>query len=90
MRITHARTPTGTASARTMKRRCKEMQMVRDVVSQGESSALLCKELHYLALAERQTLLQEAGLVSTVGAGEALAIKAGLGLPWAKLRMLRR
>eukprot|EP00731_Ephydatia_muelleri_P021939 Em0014g530a len=90
MRITHARTPTGTASARTMKRRCKEMQMVRDVVSQGESSAYLCKELHYLALAERQTLLQEAGLVSTVGAGEALAIKAGLGLPWAKLRMLRR
>ena len=64
--------------------------MVRDVVSQGESSALLCKELHYLALAERQTLLQEAGLVSTVGAGEAVAIKAGLGLPWAKLRVLGR
>eukprot|EP00731_Ephydatia_muelleri_P017323 Em0010g421a len=40
--------------------------------------------------AERQTLLQEAGLVSTVGAGEAVAIKAGLGLPWAKLRVLRR
>ena len=90
MRITHPRTPTETASAKTMKRRCEEMQMVRDVVSQGESSALLSRVLHYLAPAERQTLLQEAGLVSTVGAGEALAIKAGLGLPWAKLRVLRR
>ena len=66
------------------------MQTIRGVLSQGESSTLLRKEVDYLSDAERQALLKEAGIVSSIGAGEALAIKAGLGLPWAKLRVLRR
>lgn len=88
--ITQAGTPTGTASARMIKRHCIEMQTIRGVLSQGESSTLLRKEVDYLSDAERQALLKEAGIVSSIGAGEALAIKAGLGLPWAKLRVLRR
>ncbi|KAL5500757.1 hypothetical protein EMCRGX_G012357 [Ephydatia muelleri] len=62
MHITQAHTPTKTASARTIKRRCMQMQNIREV----------------------------AGIVSAIGPGEALAIKAGLGMPWSKLRVLRR
>lgn len=90
MHITQARTPTKTASARTIKRRCTQMQAIREMVSQEESSALLRRELDYLDTSDRQILLQEAGIVSTIGPGEALAIKAGLGMPWSKLRVLRR
>eukprot|EP00731_Ephydatia_muelleri_P022031 Em0014g622a len=66
--------------------RCKK---IREIVSQEESSALLRRELDYLSTSDRQILLQQAGIVSAIGAGEALAIKAGLGMPWSKLRVLR-
>eukprot|EP00731_Ephydatia_muelleri_P033549 Em0032g11a len=52
-----ARTPTKTASARTIKRRCMQMQNIREVVSQEESSALLRRELDYLSTSDRQILL---------------------------------
>ena len=65
------------------------MKAIRDTVSKGEPSALFQQELNYLDEAERQQLLQEAGIV-TVNAGQALAMKAGLGIPWRKLRYLRR
>ncbi|KAL5516773.1 hypothetical protein EMCRGX_G002184 [Ephydatia muelleri] len=61
-KITQPRTSTFTASARTIKGRCIEMQTVREVVSQGESSALLRRELHYLSDTDRQALLNEAGV----------------------------
>ncbi|KAL5463613.1 hypothetical protein EMCRGX_G032527 [Ephydatia muelleri] len=56
----------------------------------GESSALLRRELDYLDEAEKQKLLQQAGIVCKIGPQDALAIKADLGVPWAKLRYLRR
>ena len=59
-------------------------------MSQEESSTFLRRELDYLSTSDRQILLQEAGIVSAIGPGEALAIKAGLGMPWSKLRVLRR
>ena len=85
MQITNVHTPIGTASARTIKHRCMEMQTLRGIVSQGESFSLFHKELDTLSDADREKLLTEAGIVNTIGAGEALAIKAGLGLPWTKL-----
>ena len=66
------------------------MQAIRKIVSQDESSALLQRELDHLDASDRQKLLVEAGIVNTIGPGEALAIKAGLGIPWSKLRVLRR
>ena len=41
---------------------------------------------------ERTALLQKAGISSTIaiGAAEVLVIKAGLVIPWNKLRLLRR
>ena len=50
----------------------------------------LLLELHYLSDTDRQSLLNGAGVVSRIGAQEAFAIKAGMGMPWAKLRLLRR
>ena len=90
MHITQAHTPTKTASARTIKRRCTQMQAIRELVNQLESLALLRRELDYLDTCDRQKLLLEAGIVSAIGPGEALAINAGLGIPWSKLRVLRR
>ena len=90
MHITQARTPTKTASAITIKHRCIQMQNIREVVSQEESSALLQRVLDYLSTSDRQILWQEAGNISAIGLGEALAIKAGLGMPWSKLRVVRR
>ena len=58
------------------------------MVSQGEFSALLRRELHYLSDTDRQALLNEAGVVSRIGAQEALAIKAGMRMLWVKLRLL--
>eukprot|EP00731_Ephydatia_muelleri_P023365 Em0015g948a len=72
-----------------IKRRCIHMLNIREVVSQEESSALLRRELDYLSTSDWQILLQEAGIVSAIGPGEALAIYAGLGMPWSKLRVLR-
>ena len=90
MNITHTCTLTFMPSARTVKCQCMEIQTVREVVSHGKSSALLRRELHYLSDTDRQALLNEAGVVSRIGAQEALAIMAGIGMPWAKLRLLRR
>ena len=61
------------------------------MVRHGESSALLRRELHYLSDKDRQAQLNDAAsVVSRIGAQEALAIKAGMGMPWAKLRLLRK
>ena len=61
---------------RTMKHRYKKMQIVREVVSFLRGARLPCpsRKAHTIAR----------GWYS--GAGEALAIKAGLGIPWTKLR----
>lgn len=66
------------------------MEAVRDSVSKGEPNALFQNELNYLDEAERHELLKQAGIVCTVSTGQALAIKAELGIPWEKLRKLRK
>ena len=65
------------------------MQTIRGIVSGGEASALIQKEV--LILSE-ESLLDKAGISSSIelGAAQVLAIKAGLAIPWNKLRLLRR
>ena len=65
---------------------------MRSIVSGGEPSALIQNEVLALNDEERRALLQKAGISSTIaiGAAEGLAIKAGLVIPWNKLRLLRR
>ena len=44
MRVVQANSPTTTVCAKTLNARCQEMQTIRNVISGGEPSALLCKE----------------------------------------------
>ena len=71
--------------------RCLEMQRIRTVVSGGEASSLIQNKVLILSDEERQSLLDKAGISSSIeiGAAEVLAIKAELALPLYKLRFLR-
>ena len=68
------------------------MQKIRGIVSGGEASALIQKEVLNFSNEERRSLLDKAGISSSIelGAAEVLAIKAGLAIPWNKLRLLRQ
>ena len=68
------------------------MQMICSVLSAGEPTALIQREVLTLSYDERRALLDKAGILSTIeiGAAEILAIKVGLALPWNKMRLLRR
>ena len=92
IQVTKARNLTTAVSSRTVKMRCSEMQTLQSIVSGGEPSALIQNEVLVLNDEERRALLQKAGISSiiAIGAAEVLAIKAGLVIPWNKLRLLRR
>ena len=92
MHVTRAHQETTAACSRTVKTRCFQMQKIRGIVSGGEPSALIQKEVLILSDEERRSLLDKAGISSSIelGAAEVLAIKAGLAIPWNKLRLLRR
>ena len=61
------------------------MSNVRQIMAKGETSVLLRNELDYLDSAERELLLKQAGIISHIGATQALALKAGIGMPWTAL-----
>ena len=61
------------------------MSNVRQIMAKGKTSVLLRNELDYLDSAERELLLKQAGIISHIGATQALALKAGIGMPWAVL-----
>eukprot|EP00731_Ephydatia_muelleri_P000541 Em0001g541a len=92
MQVTKAKQQTTSACSRTTKMRCSEMQRIRSIVSGGEASALIQKEVLTLSDEERQCLLATASISSSIeiGPAQVLAIKAGLAIPWNKLRLLRR
>ena len=66
------------------------MDRVRDLVSADDSSTQLKEEIQHLNKDERQDLLQNAGFTLEIPAEQGLAMKADLGLPWNKLRVIRR
>ena len=73
-----------TSSARVQYTKMKMCRSFSSLWPKEESSALL-KMKDYLTEAARQLLLQEAGIVSLIGASHVLAIKEGLAIPWTKL-----
>mgnify|MGYP003417429548 FL=1 len=67
------------------------MQTSRSIVSGGEPSVLMEKEVLSLSDKERKSLLQKAGIMNiAIDSAQVLAIKAGLAIPWNKMRLLRR
>ena len=85
--------PSDQASQRTIRERTRTMAGIRCAVSGGErgAQAQMSHELQCLNKIERDSLLESMGLApGHLSAEQALAMKADLRLPWAKLRKLMR
>ena len=63
---------------------------MRDVVSGGDSDRQLQLELKSFTKEDREKLLRGAGFTISVPAGQGLAMRCGVGLPWNQLRELRK
>lgn len=63
---------------------------MRDLVSAGDARSQLQAEIRHLTKEERQRLLVDAGFTLDIPPGQGLAMKADLGIPWNKLRTIRR
>ena len=69
------------------------MSSIRELVSAGDAAVQLEGELQTCSSQERQSLLgvlAKDGCKVVIPPDEALAMKADLGLPWNKLRVVRR
>lgn len=53
-------------------------------------TCMLLEEIKCLAKKEKQTLLQNAGNSISILHGLGLAMRSDLGIPWNKLRIIRR
>ena len=78
------------ASYKTISHRTKTLTQLRNTISGGDSSVQLRSELRVLTKEEREALLQGAGLPIKIPPAHALAMKADLGLPWAKMREISK
>ena len=76
----------------TLRKRSKTLSDYREILSGGEKGAQkqLTDELKITDAEVRKNILKEAGITPEISAGEGLAMKADLALPWHKLRYLRR
>ena len=90
MKIPKATAATTDVSQKTAARRTKAIQMVREVISGGDHSRQLQLEIKNLPQNDREELLRSIGFNLQVPAGQGLAIKCDVGLPWNKLRTLRK
>lgn len=90
VRVSQSLVTTSDACSRTVIRRNKEIEHVRELVSGGDSAAQLREEIKHLTKSERQELLHNAGFTLDIPPEQGLAMKADLGLSWNKLRIIRR
>ena len=68
------------------------MNSLRETVAGGKPGVKrqLCDELKTTSREARSELLSKAGIQPCIPAGEGLAMKAELSIPWSKLRFLRK
>lgn len=80
------------ATPKTVLARTKELNQHREVLSGGEQGFQLAKEVKACSLEEREEILMElqSGIKVVIPTSHALAMKADLGIPWSKLRAIRR
>ena len=90
VQVPACRVPTAEASRRTIEWRTEVLSTVRQIASGGDSTTQFAAEIKSLSKTEREDLLKQAHLPVIIPADHALAIKADLGIPWNKLRILRR
>lgn len=70
----------------------KELNQHHEVVSGGDKSFQFASEVKDCTLEEREKILEDlqSGIKVVIPTSHALAMKADLGIPWSKLRALRR
>ncbi len=66
------------------------MECVCELVSSGSLPQQLTAEVKKLCSKKRQKLLTDARFSTEIAATKGLAMKADLGIPWNKLRVMRR
>ena len=90
MAVTKCRVKTSEASNKTIVRRTRSISQLRTYVSGGDVSVQMRSELQALSKNDREELLREANLPVQIPPDHALALKADLALPWAKMRVISR
>lgn len=66
------------------------MNKIRERLSMGNTTVLMCNELKIIPKEERIALMKEANFTVTIPPDQGLAMKADLNIPWNKLRTMRR
>jgi hypothetical protein len=90
IRVPRAVAGTSDVSPRQATRRTKALNQVREIVSGGDTNKQLQLEVKSLPKASREQLLHDAGFSVHVPAGQGLAMRCDVGLPWNQLRQLRK
>ena len=90
MAVTKCRVKSSEASDKTVMRRTRNLSQLRTCICGGDVSVQMTSELRTLKKEEREELLREAKLPVQIPPDHALAIKADLALPWAKMRVIAR
>eukprot|EP00731_Ephydatia_muelleri_P024162 Em0016g433a len=88
--ITQPRAAVRQLSKHSRKHRVNEMSSTRAILSAESSTVMFETELKSLDRKEKERLLKSAGITKGMTPEQGLALKADLGLPWNRLRMLRR
>eukprot|EP00731_Ephydatia_muelleri_P024217 Em0016g488a len=88
--ITQPRAAVRQLSKHSRKHRVNEMSSTRAILSAESSTVIFETELKSLDGKEKERLLKSAGITKGMTPEQGLALKADLGLPWNRLRMLRR
>ena len=90
MPVRVCRVKSSEASSKTVTYRNRALANLRSNISGGDSTVQLQSELHSLSKEEREGVLREANLPIAIPPEHALAMKADLALPWAKMRVISR
>lgn len=92
MKTTNCRVPSTHATYKTVKSRSQELSQHRRVCSGGEEAFQLSREVKACSKEEREAILEELqdGFKVQIPTTHALAMKADLGIPWHKLRAIRK
>lgn len=92
MKATKSRVSSSKATHKTVKIRSQELDQHRRVCSGGESEFQLGHEVKACSTEEREKILKElqGGFKVVIPTTHALGMKAELGIPWSKLRAIRK
>ncbi len=90
MPVKACRVRSSEACSKTIANRTQTLNQLRTSITGGDTGVQLKSELRALTKEQREEVLQSAGLPIQIPPDHALAMKAGLALPWGKMRVISR